>query len=762
MSDTPSYDLHKLGWRAFQDLTSVILQSILGQTFHTFADSNDVGRDGAFHGFWERSPEDLAPHGSTISHSRATVVQCKFSVSSQGTLSPSKLKDEVSKVEGLHDSGLCDAYVLVSNLTISGKTDAWLRKTLSAMGVENVLCLDGKWINQQIIKRPDLRRYVPRVYGLGDLGQILNDRHRQQAQALLGHLGDDLKTFVPTAAYKQAADALAESGFVLLLGAPAVGKSTIAATLAITAVDSWGSDIYKVRSADELIKAWDPSDPDQLFWIDDAFGNIRHDLRLTNEWSSSLHEVMTAVSGGAKVILTSRDYIYRQARPFMKEYAYPLLREQKVVVDVADLSQDEKQKILYNHLKAGDQPAAVLRRWRKHLPQISTLASFQPEVARRLAQTAFTRALTGGERQLLDYMSRPVDFLRDILGQLDPAPRAALACVYLSGEGMAAPISLNSELLQAVSRMGSTEAEMHASMPALRGTFLKLATGVEGDTVWQFRHPTIREGFAASIADDVNVADILVKGLSEENLLTQVDCGGGERGTLVSVPRSLYADVASRVSLLSHTTESSWSNLAADFLGRRCSDDFLRLWVQGHSNELGILLKFGAYLSAYWQPRLLARLYKAGSLPERIRAAAVLKYCEIAVDFFDASFLDPGLRVVFTADELDDLLSEFENNILPDISWHIDSSADGYSSEVSPAERYEVARNTLLNFGQEFANNAVVSAKIVRALDEIDQKIDDGDADFVPPNQTPLRAEDVAALEEVERDVFDDVDAGHE
>ena len=90
---------------------------------------------------------------------------------------------------------------------------------------------------------------------------------------------------------------------------------------------------------------------------------------------------MTAIANGAKVILTSRDYIYRSARPHLKEYAFPLLREQAVVVDVANLTAGEKEQILYNHLKAGDQLASTLHTWKPRLSEVASSSRFQPEVA---------------------------------------------------------------------------------------------------------------------------------------------------------------------------------------------------------------------------------------------------------------------------------------------------------------------------------------------------------------------------------------------
>jgi hypothetical protein len=104
-----------------------------------------------------------------------------------------------------------------------------------------------------------------------------------------------------------------------------------------------------------------------------------------------MDQVVTALNQGARVILTSRDYIYRDARPYLKEYAYPRLRENKVVVDVTQFTESEKRQILYNHLKAGDQPRRVLESWRPYLRYAAAVERFQPEVARRLAHQAFTQ-----------------------------------------------------------------------------------------------------------------------------------------------------------------------------------------------------------------------------------------------------------------------------------------------------------------------------------------------------------------------------------
>ena len=222
-----------------------------------------------------------------------------------------------------------------------------------------------------------------------------------------------------TEAYRRAARAMDEHGFCLLLGEPAVGKSVIAATLAMTALDHWGSLTIRADGPEDIVTHWNPNEPNQFFWIDDAFGSVRHERALTDNWARRLPKVMAAVKGGAKVVLTSRDYIYRDARPLLKEYAYPLLREQQVVIDVAELTQLERRQIVYSHIRLGDQPKEVRTKLKPHLAAVADQLPFRPEVARRLGRQAFTKELVISGAAVERFMARPNEFLQDVYQGLE-------------------------------------------------------------------------------------------------------------------------------------------------------------------------------------------------------------------------------------------------------------------------------------------------------------------------------------------------------
>lgn len=288
-----SYELHSLGWKAFQQLCVSIVSEVWGQIVQGFFDSHDGGRDGAFHGMW------CAPGGKLLEG--AFVVQCKFSSNPNKTLRFADLTEELEKAQRLAAQGLADNYVLFTNLRLTGRTDEKLRAAFEAIpGIRFFAAYGADRISQFIRESSRLRMLVPRVYGLGDLSQILDERASAQAREILSALGDDLSKFVITDAYRQASKALAEHGFVFLIGEPACGKSTIAAALALGALDEWQCFTVKARNSDDFVKHSNPHETKQFFWVDDAFGPTQVDWQETLRWNQALqhfcpHSVSTQI-----------------------------------------------------------------------------------------------------------------------------------------------------------------------------------------------------------------------------------------------------------------------------------------------------------------------------------------------------------------------------------------------------------------------------------------------------------------------------------
>jgi hypothetical protein len=156
---------------------------------------------------------------------------------------------------------------------------------------------------------------------------------------------------------------------------------------------------------------------------------------------------------GAKIVMTSRDYIYKRARNDLKEDAFPLLRESQVVIDVRDLTSEEKQQILYNHIKLGKQDKAFRTAITPHLPTIATHSRFVPETARRLADPLFTKKLALNRYDLSDFVEKREQLLQEVLKGLEEHSKAALALIYMRSGTLESPVELQESEREAVERL---------------------------------------------------------------------------------------------------------------------------------------------------------------------------------------------------------------------------------------------------------------------------------------------------------------------
>lgn len=775
-----SFDLHTLGWRAFQDLCAAVIRTVWGQSAHAFADSNDGGRDGAFYGIWRNqatgeATQDL-PDGPFV-------LQCKHTKKPGATLSESELEDEFAKIPALVADGLCRGYALMTNAHVTGRSEARIRRRLLSAGVEHPLIFDGQWICDTIAENQKLRLFVPRVYGLGDLSQILDGRAYEQASVLLDAARDQVAAFVITEPYRKAAQALQDHGFVLLVGDPAVGKSVIAMMLALAAADNWECLTIKARTASELIAHWNPNEPGQFFWVDDAFGAVRHEEQLTQDWARSMPHINAAIGKGSRIVLTSRNYIYKEARPLLKEYAYPRLREQQVIVDVEDLTLDERQQILYNHINGGDQLAEVKATMKPFLGHAATAEPFRPEMARRLGLRAFTGRLTITGPGITEFMTHPTQFLRDVYEELGPDQQAALALVYAAAldSSLASPLTLNEAQRDIIARVGATPAGVARSLEALTGSFLQVTIPPLGQPGWAFRHPTLWEGFASWVATQIRLLTVLLDGLEDSALLGRTDCEDEDaeekNGTLLRIPVALYRPVAERLAkiLREPFTGSKWKTqggrtVSSDsynehwrrntsvkvFLSRRSSDSFLRTYLDVDPRLPDTMLDFGSYLYAVTEPDVLARLHQAGLLNEQVRLKAVECVTDLAINTPDSGWLtDSAWKVLLTPSERVTLMQTVREELVPtleDIYWSDDEKQPGHDPIEESLNDYKEA------FEKEGDHEtAAVFELAARRRADQPEKHYDHDGPGSGYRRTITRAR-LTPPTDIGRSIFDDID----
>ena len=753
------YDLHNLGWHSFQQLCLTVASEVLGQTVESFLDSNDGGRDGAFTGQWHTGGgEDL---------SGRFVIQCKFTSRIGHRLRPSDLADEAPKIAKLVERGLCDAYVLMTNAGLSGRNGGEITDLLRSAGAKHVVLLDGGWLSRQIRENQRLRMLVPRVYGLGDLSQILDERCYDQARAILDSLRDDLAKVVVTDAYRHAAAALDRHGFVLLIGEPAAGKTTIASMLAVAALDQWQASMLKLDVPAKVVERWNPREPSQFFWIDDAFGVTQYEAPLIHAWNHILPQICTMLRRGARIVMTSRDYIYNRARRDLKEGAFPLLKESQVVIDVHDLSVDEKRQILYNHLKLGRQPTTFRAQAKPHLEAVATHPRFIPEIARRLADPVFTDGLRCDAHNLTQFVEKRERFLRETLHCLDAHSKAALALIYMRNDRLESPVTLQESEEQAVGRLGSDFGGCVTALEALNGS-LVVHSLASGDAFWCFKHPTIGDAYAAILAQSPELLGIFIHGTVADKLMRQVTCGDVGMENAIIIPRALFPVVLFKLRQFRSDKTYRSANLSAwdaesklqGFLARRCSNEFLLLYLNERPDLLERVSEPGLFLSAVAEVDLAVRLHEFGLLPEDNRKRFVTTVSEYAIrgeDLF--ALVDDRIRSVFDSREFEQLLRDLRTRLLPRLgSVRLEWQSDCPSRE-TPDAHMQPLLESFETLRSRFGDDAHVTSIVDRETRLANEWI----AENMPPepDRTPRTLGSIETPEKPpgDRSIFDDIDA---
>jgi hypothetical protein len=707
-----TFELHTLGWEAFQNLCGHVIREILGQTATVFSSTNDAGQDGAFQGEWKKSKKET--------YDGRFIIQCKFTARRDEHLSLAALKDELIKAEILAQKGLAQTYLLITNAKVSGESDKAIREAfIKIKGINSFDLFGSEWLTQQIFESKRLRAFVPRIYGLGDISQILDERVYRQADEILHTWKDNLTKFVPTDAHHKSVKALLDEGFVLLLGDPMAGKSTIAAALALAAADQWQCIPVFVTKPDDFTKHWNPDEPKQFFWVDDAFGQTQCNHLLVEGWNQVFPHLNAALRKGARILFTSRTYIYIAAQRELKGSAFPPIKNSQVTILVEKLTLKEKERILYNHLRLGTQPHEFRNEIKPFLPAIASSDKFFPEVAKRLGDPFFTKNLIMHKDYLNRFVEEPKEFLCDIINQLNRKCFAALALLFMRAGRISMPPRIDADEAESLSLLGTNLADLIESLSSLEGSLVSQAFEA-GELFWKFRHPSIRDAMAKLVAARAELVDIYLAGVKVSELLSEVVCGDVDvPGAKVHIPKSRFPAVISK---LNRIDTDNW-HLRFEFisfLAKRCSSEFLADWFTACPDIFQKIVKdYPTWNHGFCL--IVARLHRVGHLSEEYRQAYLAKAIKVVLDTGEPTFLSESVKDIMTEQEYESVLDRIKNEFIPNLEEKIDDLAMGYTHpDEEPSDYFDEFRSNLSNLHDVFEE-----FEIIRALDKADSFIDE-------------------------------------
>lgn len=745
--------LHTIGWRAFQDLCSQVCEVVLGRPVEIFREAQDGGQDAVF----------LIPAGNGAPS--VGTVQCKHTSDATKALKHSDLNAEIAHVEELVKAGQADTYVFMTNMSVDAPVAAAMRTRLRILGVRKPHILGRQYIVRVIRSKARLRALVPQVYGLGDLTSIVDERLSEQSRALLDSWIPKLRTYVPTKAHRVAVHAIAEHGVVLLLGNPSSGKSAIGAIVSTIASENPDTTVLALTSPRDFEAGWNPNDPGRFFWIDDAFGSnvVRGDY--VQDWASAFSKLRAAIKHGNRFLLTSRKHIYEAARRRLGERNLPQFADGSAVVDVGELSSEEKAQILYNHVNFGQQSQSWKTSVKPHLMAVANVSIFLPGIAERLGDPNFTKSLAPREASLVRFMEEPTEHLIDTVNALDDQLQAALILVYVHEAGFD-PHDHDISAAQAVADLtGHTLNKIQDSFAELKGSFLKLS-----GSKWTFAHPTISDALTEILRQKPHMMAALIRGATIDTILSSCTCEGSPliRDTLV-IPTKLNDALVTRLGRTPNELHRNW--MLFHFLSYRSNEGVFIKVVE----QFPDLLRRSCWKSDLVKNDPListcARAYHLNILPEDLRSEVADKLESAVLDRLDASFFEePQVLSVIAPLKLIGLGYALRTMVLPSLEQRIDEICADADLDEEPESHFKKLLGVLehieamgveghdTNFIEDARDQ--VRRSIV-ALEERKREYDEGSEDEADWTHIVSQKKEEAASTDLlasARSVFDDID----
>lgn len=648
------YNLHQLGWKAFETLCGHIMQELMGNTYSLYTDGKDGGKDGFFEGSGKLNKMEDSLSGRFV-------FQCKHSSIENKPLTMSMVKDEIPKLNSLVKNLSINHYVIFTNCKLSTSNEEQIKKEFLKMtGVKTCTLLGQEWFEATIDKNKILRKLVPRIYGIGDLSEILDERIYKQSLEVLEDLKETVSTFVPTTSYQKAIDAILKKRFVILLGPPASGKSAIATNICMTSiVEDESTDTLILENFEEFKKHYNPDNPKKLYWFDDVFGATNLDFSLLNGWIKVFSKLQTAIKNGATVIFTSRDYIFKDAISKIQKDKFPLLFDSQVIIDVNKLNMKEKEQILYNHIKNGDIQKSNKTNLKPFLSNLTKHNNFSPELARRLGNSFFHNNLRINEENLNNFFSNPSEFFKGIIEVLDDDKKAALTLILLHGNKLPSPVSsehLKSYLLESYD---VNLPQIKDALEVMKDSLVKL-NFITNERYWLFYHPSMIDSIQSMLSEKVEMLELYLIGSTFETLIRDATCLEYKKNK-VYIPKHLWSEFCERLVEGVVSKKSLVKEAAIRFICNETPDEFLEYFTD---KFVGIDMLVTPYLSQFSFTsvfKLAARFKKLCLLDNRIEEKIRDKIYEIASYTCDMTFSeDESIILIIGEEGLDEIFNKLK------------------------------------------------------------------------------------------------------
>ena len=327
-----AYDFSQLSSLDFEEICRDLLQEEMGERLETFKPGRDQGIDVRL-----------------LLGKKKTYMQCKHYIKSGLPALLNKLKnEEADKVKKLAP----DRYVFCTSLPLSAPDkakiknifDPFIRTDSDIFGQEDL----NNLLNRH--KKIETQHFKLWLSSTAVLERVLHNAVLTRSESLVDRVKRKLPLFVPNASFPDVLKILNQHRIAIISGDPGVGKTTLAEMILYHYLAE-GYRPIDVKSPRDAYDLYNPEIP-TIYYYDDFLGLTYLGDKFTEKDDTDILQLIELVknSKNSRMILTSREFILRQASQGSERFRNSDFLNDKYRLEISVYTKLIRARILYHHL----------------------------------------------------------------------------------------------------------------------------------------------------------------------------------------------------------------------------------------------------------------------------------------------------------------------------------------------------------------------------------------------------------------------------